>query len=164
MTIRTDLEHATFSGTAEITCHVSQAVRSITLHVAAPLELRAAVLSHSALKTESTRPATNMKFDKKRERVEIEFAGGEIAPGTIRLGLRWDGELETSMMGYYASTYPLPKQKEKGEKAIQGLYALTQFEPTQVSVAKASDTNDHLLTLLRAFARFTGPPCIPRLR
>lgn len=133
MYIKTDLKQVTFSGSAEITCTVSKPVQSITLHVAPPLSLKAAVLSHAALKTESVRPATKMHFDAKRERVELEFAGGEIAQGQIKLGLRWEAELETSMMGYYASTFPLKGQKDKGDKAVQGVYSLTQFEPTQVS-------------------------------
>lgn len=116
-----------FEGTAEIEVDISAPVSSITLNVAAPLQLHSAVLRHSALKTESTRPATAFEFNQKRERVTITFAGGEIAAGQATIGLRFESPLEPSMMGYYASTYPL----KGGEKGEMSAYGLTQFEPTQ---------------------------------
>jgi aminopeptidase 2 len=100
LTIKTDLQALTFAGTVEIHLNILNPVPSITLNVAAPLQLKGAVLAHSALKTESLRPATEMTLDEKRERVEIKFAGGEISPGLVKLGLRWEGELEASMMGW----------------------------------------------------------------
>ncbi|GAA5943340.1 hypothetical protein JCM1841_004805 [Sporobolomyces salmonicolor] len=127
VTIRTDLRNLSFSGVAEIHVSVSEPVQSIVLNVAAPLKLEAAVIGSTSLKTESLRPVVSLALDEKRERVEIKFAGGEIAKGEHRLGLRWKGVMDTSMMGYYRSVYPLKGGKE-GEKAY---YGLTQFEPCQ---------------------------------
>lgn len=99
MTIKTDLDKLRFSGTAEITLDIKVPTSTIVLNVAAPLSLKAAVLSHTALKTEAARPATTFTLDEKRERVEIAFAGGEVAAGTVKLGLRWEGALEVSPCG-----------------------------------------------------------------
>ena len=92
-----------FEGTVEITVNIASPVKSITLNIASPLELHSAVLSHSALKTESTRPATKFDYNTKRERVTIHFAGGEIAAGQAKIGLRFTSILDSSMMGYYVS-------------------------------------------------------------
>lgn len=97
----------TFDGTVVIDVNVSKAVDSITLNIASPLVLQSAVLSHSALKTESTRSAINFDFNTKRERVTITFAGGEIAVGQAKIGLRFQSPLEPSMMGYYVSYFIL---------------------------------------------------------
>ena len=94
----------TFEGTVEISVDIASAVESITLNIASPLELHSAVLSHSALKTESTRPAVKFDYNTKRERVTISFAGGEIAAGQAKIGLRFTSILDSSMMGYYVST------------------------------------------------------------
>lgn len=119
MTIRTDLKELSFTGTAEITLNILAPTPSIILNVTAPLTLKAAILSHTSLKTESLRPATELKHDTKRERVEISFAGGEIREGTVKLGLRWESKLEPSMMGYYASSYPT-KDGKKGDQSYYG--------------------------------------------
>ncbi|SCZ99097.1 BZ3500_MvSof-1268-A1-R1_Chr3-1g05810 [Microbotryum saponariae] len=127
LVIKTDLEKLSFSGTAEITIDVLEDVPSLVLNVAEPLIIQHAVLSHTSLKTESTRPASELKLHTKRERIEITFAGGHVAAGQVKLALRWQGELDNSMQGYYRSSYPAPGGKD-GDTAF---YALTQFEPTQ---------------------------------
>lgn len=152
LVIKTDLAQKTFSGSAEITVHLSKAVPSIVLNVASPLSLKSAILSHAALKTESLRRATEFVVDEKKERAEIKFAGGEIAAGEVKLGLRWEGRLEPSMMGYYPSTYP--------SKLVQGAtstYALTQFESTAARRAFVGPSRtllfrSTLLTILRFLA------------
>lgn len=101
LVIRTDLAKMTFSGTVVIDLAIHSAVPAITLHAAAPLKLYSAALVHGSLKTESTRPATLFKYDEKKERVTIEFAGGEVAPGTAKLALRFDCALLPSMKGFY---------------------------------------------------------------
>ncbi|SCV72291.1 BQ2448_4985 [Microbotryum intermedium] len=127
LVIKTDLEKLTFSGTAEITLDVLHETPSIVLHIAEPLQLKNAVLSRtSTTGPPSHRLATGFKFDAKRERVEIVFAGGNIAPGRVRLGLRWDANFPDSQMGYFLSPYSLPGAKED-DKAY---YAVTQLEPT----------------------------------
>jgi len=94
LTIRTDLERLTFTGTGEITFTTSKALPHLTLHAAAPLELDAAVLGSTQVKTESSRPAKHLRVLDKKERVEISFEGGEVPAGTHKVGLRWKGTLD----------------------------------------------------------------------
>ncbi|KAK4690347.1 hypothetical protein P7C70_g9606, partial [Phenoliferia sp. Uapishka_3] len=121
LTIRTDLQSLKFYGSAEIILNITEATSSIIINAGAPLHLKAAVLSSTSLKTEALRPATSIEIDTKRERAEIKFAGGEIAAGMVKLGLRWECPLESSMMGYYASAYPT----KDGVKGSQSYYGLT---------------------------------------
>ncbi|GAA5899974.1 hypothetical protein JCM8208_005555 [Rhodotorula glutinis] len=125
LTIRTDLERLTFTGTGEITFTTNKALPHLTLHAAAPLELEAAVLGSTQVKTESSRPAKHLHVLEKKERVEISFEGGEVPAGTHKVGLRWKGTLDDSMLGYYKSSFP---KKDGSGKAF---YGLTQFEPCQ---------------------------------
>ncbi|GAA5965418.1 hypothetical protein JCM3765_002371, partial [Sporobolomyces pararoseus] len=125
--IKTDLETLTFSGTCEILVQVSEPVEFITIHAASPLRVEGAVLASTSLKTESVRPATKIQVDEKKERLVVYFAGGEIPKGEHKIGFRFKGTLDTSMLGYYRSSYT-PKGGKDGEKAY---YALTQFEPCQ---------------------------------
>ncbi|GJN87500.1 hypothetical protein Rhopal_000449-T1 [Rhodotorula paludigena] len=125
LTIRTDLAALSFTGTAEITVNVHRPVSKLILHAASPLELEAAVLASTQLKTESVRPAEHIRVLEKKERVEITFAGGEIAQGEHKVGLRWKAPLDDSMLGYYKSSFP---KKDGSGKAY---YGLTQFEPCQ---------------------------------
>lgn len=125
--IKTDLEALTFSGTSEILVQVSEPVEFITIHAASPLKVEGAVLASTSLKTESVRPATKIQVDEKKERLVVHFAGGEIPKGEHKIGFRFKGTLDTSMLGYYRSSFS-PKGGKEGEKAY---YALTQFEPCQ---------------------------------
>ena len=134
--IKTDLESLSFTGAGTITVNVSEPVQSLIINAASPLKVETAVLASTSLKTESVRPATKIQVDEKRERIEVSFAGGEIPKGEHKIGFRWNGKLDTSMLGYYRSGYPLKGGKE-GEKAY---YALTQFEPCMLSICSPFHT------------------------
>ena len=78
------------------------------------------------MKTASSVLASDITFDQKHERVTVTFPEDAVsiqAGQNLRLGFRFESELEGSMMGYYKSTY----ENAHGEKAY---YGLTQFEPT----------------------------------
>lgn len=78
------------------------------------------------MKTASSVLAQDISYDAKLERVTVTFPEDAVniqAGQSLRLGLRFESELEASMMGYYRSAY----ENHDGEKAY---YALTQFEPT----------------------------------
>jgi aminopeptidase 2 len=78
------------------------------------------------MKTASSVLASDISYDHKNERVTVTFPEDAVsiqAGQNLRLGFRFESELEGSMMGYYKSTY----ENSEGEKAY---YALTQFEPT----------------------------------
>jgi aminopeptidase 2 len=100
--------------------------QSITLHAASNLNVHAAVLASTAGQIDSSVTAENIRCDKKLERLTIAFPKDtvKLASGhKYRLDLCFDSELDSSMMGYYKSTYSLPD-------GSTGYYALTQFEPT----------------------------------
>lgn len=99
---------------------------SITLHAAPQLKILNAVLTSSALKTNVSALASEVTYDKQLERITVHFDPEAVKLSTgqkYKLGLRFEGELEGSMMGYYKSAYELPD-------GTTSHYALTQFEPT----------------------------------
>lgn len=99
---------------------------SITLHAGPQLKVHSAVLSSASLKTTSSILASDIAQDTKLERVTVKFPSDVVALAAgqkLRLGLRFEAEIDGSMMGYYKSSY----ENANGEKAY---YALTQFEPT----------------------------------
>lgn len=123
LTIKTDLVAKTFSGTVEITLSLLCPIPAgapIVLNVAAPLKLHAVVLAQAGL----VRRASSISPVEGKERVEFRFDGGAIEAGAATLALRFDGELNRSMKGYYLSAYP--SKDGHGES----FYAVTQFQPT----------------------------------
>ena len=84
------------------------------------------MLSSSELKTSSSVAASKIDSQEKLERITIHFPEDvvSLSPGQkYTLGLRFEGELDGSMMGYYKSAY----ERSDGTKAY---YSLTQFEAT----------------------------------
>lgn len=103
-----------------------ESTSSITLHAAPQLKVHAAVLSSSSLKTTSSVIATDITRDEKLERITVSFPKDVVsleAGQKLKLGLRFEAELEGSMMGYYKSAY----ETAEGNSAF---YGLTQFEAT----------------------------------
>ncbi|KAH9043934.1 leucyl aminopeptidase [Lactarius pseudohatsudake] len=116
LTIRTDLEKEKFTGFVIIDLEIVNATKVITFNAAAELLLGPATL---ALAPSSTHLApTETKFDASTERASLTFAE-ELSAGTkATLHLGFESELTDSLTGYYKSTWD------------KGIYALTQFEPT----------------------------------
>lgn len=148
LTIRTDLCDLTFSGAVEITFRTTNSIPYLTLHTASPSVLTAAVLS-PALGTKGSRtgrrPALRIVSDQKKQRARIFFEGGDIAAGRYRVGLRWRGEIQrtilvssskcyecaaevstllASLVGYFSSSYA-----KKGQGDHKAFYAITHFKP-----------------------------------
>ncbi|KAH9030818.1 leucyl aminopeptidase [Lactarius hengduanensis] len=116
LTIRTDLEKEKFTGFVIIDLEIVKATKVITFNAAAELLLGPATL---ALAPSSTHLApTETSFDASTERASLTFA--EELPAGIKatLHLGFESELTDSLTGYYKSTWD------------KGIYALTQFEPT----------------------------------
>ena len=70
--------------------------------------------------------ASDISYEKSLERVTVSFPDDAVSLAVgqkLTLGLRFEGEINGSMMGYYRSAYEHPD----GSKAY---YALTQFEAT----------------------------------
>ena len=70
--------------------------------------------------------ASDISYDKKLERLTVTFPKDVVTLKVgekYKLGFRFEGELDTSMMGYYRSAYETADGK-------QAYYGLTQFEST----------------------------------
>ncbi|KAF8261355.1 leucyl aminopeptidase [Lactarius quietus] len=115
LTIRTDLEKEKFTGFAKIDLEIVKATKVVTFNAATELLLGPATLLVSS--GGRLAPAeTNL--DASTERVSLTFAE-ELPAGTkATLHLGFESQLKDSMTGYYKSTWD------------RGIYALTQFEPT----------------------------------
>lgn len=93
---------------------------SITLHSAPSLKILSAVLSSSSLKSTSAVLAQDIVYDSKLERITVVFPKEIVALAKdqkYKLGLRFEGEIEGSMMGYYKSVY----EDAQGNKAHYAL-------------------------------------------
>jgi aminopeptidase 2 len=115
LTIRTDLEKEKFSGFVKIDLDVVETTKVVTFNAAAVLNLGPATLVASS---GAELAPVETKFDPGTERATLIFAE-ELPAGskaTLRVGF-WSA-LTDSMSGYYKSTWE------------KGIYALTQFEPT----------------------------------
>ncbi|KAI9451359.1 leucyl aminopeptidase [Lactarius psammicola] len=116
LTIRTDLEKEKFTGFVKIDLEIVKATKVVTFNAAAELLLSPATLVLASPDT-SLAP-TETKFDPSTERISLTFAE-ELPAGTkATLHLSFESQLTDSMTGYYKSTWD------------KGIYALTQFEPT----------------------------------
>ncbi|KAH8983498.1 leucyl aminopeptidase [Lactarius akahatsu] len=116
LTIRTDLEKEKFTGFVKIDLEIVKATKIVTFNAATELSLGPATLVLASSGTHLTPAET--KFDASTERASLTFAE-ELPAGTkatLRLG--FESQLTDSMTGYYKSTWD------------KGIYALTQFEPT----------------------------------
>ncbi|KDE05956.1 hypothetical protein MVLG_03642 [Microbotryum lychnidis-dioicae p1A1 Lamole] len=127
----TDLEALLYKGASITTLTVHEPVECITLHAASPLvfhESNAFLFSTgSALAQESHAPkrwSDHVEYD--GEKAKLFFHGGKIEPAEYKMALRWHGELNGSMKGYYTSTYP----RKGGEEGQTHVFACTQFQPT----------------------------------
>ncbi|KAI0029430.1 peptidase family M1-domain-containing protein [Vararia minispora EC-137] len=116
VTIRTDLEKEAFEGIVKIQIEVKEATATITLNAAAELQLSPATLYVSS----SSQPITlsQASFDAGTQRVAYALPEELPANTKAELHVGFVGKLTDSMVGYYKSSSP------------GGIYALTQFEPT----------------------------------
>ncbi|KAH9169598.1 leucyl aminopeptidase [Lactarius sanguifluus] len=116
LTIRTDLEKEKFTGFVKIDLDIVKATKVVTFNAAVELSLGPATL---ALAPSSTHLApTETNFDASTERASLTFAEELLAGTKATLHLGFESELTDSLTGYYKSTWD------------KGIYALTQFAPT----------------------------------
>ncbi|KAH9974690.1 peptidase family M1-domain-containing protein [Lactifluus volemus] len=116
LTIRTDLEKERFFGFVKIDLDIVKATKVVTFNSAIELELVPSTLVLASSGGELTPVET--KVDAAAQRISLVF-DEELSAGakaTLRLG--FGAALTDSMTGYYKSTWD------------KGIYALTQFEPT----------------------------------
>ncbi|KAI0318713.1 peptidase family M1-domain-containing protein [Amylostereum chailletii] len=116
LTLRTDLEKEAFEGVVKIDLDIVKATDQISLNAFPGLELGPATLSLPSAPV-SIQPAQT-SFNERDQCVTYGFAQPLEAESKATLNINFTGALTDGMMGYYKSTWP------------QGIYALTQFEPT----------------------------------
>ena len=121
ITLKSDLEALTFSGTATISLDVLEETDSITFNAAAKLSLSKALVTSEALKTDNKSIIT-LDVDQKHERATAVIPNKLPKGSKATLIVAFASDIDNSMMGYYRSTW-----EHEGKK---GYYALTQFEPT----------------------------------
>jgi puromycin-sensitive aminopeptidase len=112
------LAEATFDGHAAITLEVTEPTRQLTFN-AADLSIEDARLERNGVHVASG-PIT---LDDEEQRATVTFAE-EIVPGDdYRLHLRFHGELNDQLRGFYRSTF-------RDDDGAEHVIATTQFEPS----------------------------------
>ncbi len=112
-----DLAGATFTGEVTIDVEVCQPVSEIVLN-AADLEIQEATVAND----KGTLLNGTVSLDKENERATIAV-NGTIGSGSWQLKLRFTGELNDKLKGFYRSTYT-------DEAGAEQIIATTQFEST----------------------------------
>lgn len=74
--------------------------------------------------TVKARKHSQIKLLSKKERVQLYFHGGDIPPGEHELRASFDSRLDSSMKGYYLSSYP-----SRHDPKATSYFAATQFQP-----------------------------------
>ncbi|MBX3312811.1 MAG: M1 family metallopeptidase [Actinobacteria bacterium] len=110
------LEDATFTGSADVEVTVHEPVDEIVLHA---LDLD---IVDAALERKGERVALEPSFDAATETATLD-AGTTIESGDWTLRLRFAGELNDKLVGFYRSTYT-------DDHGVERTLACTQFEST----------------------------------
>ncbi len=115
--LQPDLDRFTFQGEERISIEIVDLTSEIVLN-AVELRVEAATLNRDGTATS----ARQITFDKSQETVTLDF-GGSIAVGPATLDIKFAGELNDKLHGFYRSEYT----DSGGE---QRYLAATQFEAT----------------------------------
>ena len=117
LTLQPDLEQFTFLGEETIVVEVAAPTSQISLN-SDEIEIQSVTLTRDG----ATVPTSGISYDKERETVTLEF-GESIPACTATLDIRFTGELNDKLRGFYRSQYT----NVEGETAY---LATTQFEAT----------------------------------
>tara|TARA_B100000315_G_scaffold185467_1_gene174602 strand:- start:813 stop:3425 length:2613 start_codon:yes stop_codon:yes gene_type:complete len=120
--LQPDLDRFTFQGEERISIEVVEPTSEIVLN-AVELQVEAATLIREGAATDARR----ITFDKARETVALDF-GESIPPGQATLDIKFAGELNDKLCGFYRSQYSGPGGEER-------YLAATQFEATDARQA-----------------------------
>ncbi|MEK7778144.1 MAG: M1 family peptidase, partial [Chloroflexota bacterium] len=100
LTLTPDLERFTFRGEETVDIEVTRSTRELVLN-AIEIKVRAASVVHgNGAKTAAER----ISYDESAETVTFTF-GSPIPVGTAQLALRFTGELNDRLHGFYRSSY-----------------------------------------------------------
>jgi len=116
LVLEPDLTSARFRGTVAIDIEVLEPTDTVVLNAIDLDVLAASADQGSAIE------ATTMALDDETERLLLTFPA-PLAPGRARLRLRFDGELNDKLRGFYRSTYT-------DDDGAEHTIATTQFEST----------------------------------
>ncbi|MFH1141484.1 MAG: M1 family metallopeptidase [Chloroflexota bacterium] len=118
LTLTPDMERFTFRGEETVDIEVTRSTREIVLNA---IEIK--VLAASVVHGDGTKIAAEwISYDESAETVTFTF-GSPIPVGTAQLVLRFTGELNDRLHGFYRSSYKTPKGETR-------TLAVTQFEAT----------------------------------
>ena len=117
ITLQPDMEKFTFDGLEVIDLDITEATSEIVLN-ADEMQVHAATLIQNG----GSQRAASIALDGEQETVTLTFAN-PAGPGPAQLDLRFTGELNDKLRGFYRSQYVNPE----GETAY---LATTQFEAT----------------------------------
>ncbi|KAH8905451.1 hypothetical protein BR93DRAFT_929714 [Coniochaeta sp. PMI_546] len=119
LTLEPDLEKLTYDGTVVIDLDVADDSKSISLHTI-DLKLHSAKVS-SAGQTVSSSP--KITTDEKTQVTTFDFDNAVSKGAKAQLEIKFSGELNDKMAGFYRATY-------KNPDGSPGVLATTQMEPT----------------------------------
>ena len=118
ITIEPDLETLTFEGSQVVDVDIDEEVGSVVVN-ALDIVIESGELVQPAT---GKRLSVTPTYDPERERVTLDL-DGRAEPGIWELHVKWTGELNGQLHGFYRSVYTL----ESGEEKV---LATTQFEST----------------------------------
>jgi puromycin-sensitive aminopeptidase len=113
--LQPDLEKLTFDGTEEITVEIKSPVKEIKINACEIVVLEATFKGDGGEKT------SKVNYYKEQEEVGFEFPSS-VDPGKGVLSVKFTGELNDKMKGFYRSQYFVGEEKRYA--------AVTQFEAT----------------------------------
>ncbi len=124
LTLTPDLERFTFRGEETVDIEVTRSTREIVLN-ANEIKVRAASVAHgdgTRGGLETITPAERISYDEASETITLAF-GIPIPAGKAKLALRFTGELNDRLHGFYRSSFKTPNGETR-------TLAVTQFEAT----------------------------------
>ncbi|KAG7292540.1 hypothetical protein NEMBOFW57_002575 [Staphylotrichum longicolle] len=119
VTLEPDLKKLTFDGTVVIDLDVAEDSKSISLHTL-ELDIHSAKIT-SGGKTVSSSPTVS--YDEATQVSKFDFDDAIAKGSKAQLEIKFTGQLNDKMAGFYRSTYKNPDGSD-------GILAVTQMEPT----------------------------------
>ncbi|KAJ4001405.1 leucyl aminopeptidase [Lentinula boryana] len=124
LTVRTDLDKLTFDGSVTVSLDVKEETKTIVMNSS---KLKLGKITAYPVGSQSDPLSSEPSFDEKEKRVSLSFPTAFPAGTQAKLSLGFAGELNSSMTGYYRSSF-----EEEGKTKY---YSLTQFEATDARSA-----------------------------
>ncbi|KAJ9157741.1 Aminopeptidase [Pleurostoma richardsiae] len=119
LTIEPNFKSLTFDGTVVIDLDVAEDSTSVSLHTL-DLEIHSVKVSSGA-KTVSSSP--KVSYDESKQVTKIDFADTVSKGSKAQVEIKFTGQLNDKMAGFYQSSY-------KNPDGTDGILATTQMEPT----------------------------------